>query len=92
MDDLAEMPPRMLEAAIKQWAVKSKWMPKASELVELARTGISSSAAPDHRTLAQKYNDRMALDPLARPDRMWIDVPGGGVKLVPKPVPAETLV
>ena len=82
----------MLAAAITQWVHKSPWMPKASDLIELARNGISSTAAPDHRTLAEKYNDRMALDPLARPDRMWIDVPGGGVKLVPKPVPAEMLV
>ncbi len=84
--DLADMPPKYLERAISAWAVRSPWLPKAFDLVELAKDFAAEdrAASTDTRTLAQRYNDRMAADPLARPDRKWIDLPDGGVKLVPK--------
>jgi hypothetical protein len=82
-EDVADVPPNYLEAAARKWVRESKFMPKASELIELARSFVVVRHT-DTRTLAQKYNDRMAADPLARPDRKWIDLPDGGVKLVPK--------
>lgn len=35
--DLADVPPHFLERAIRDWVPRSHFMPKASELVELAR-------------------------------------------------------
>lgn len=82
-EDVADVPANYLEAAARKWVRESKFMPKASELIEMARSLVVVRHT-DTRTLAQKYNERMAADPLARPDRKWIDLPEGGVKLVPK--------
>jgi hypothetical protein len=37
-EDCADMPPPLLDEAAKRWARESKFMPKASELREMART------------------------------------------------------
>ena len=85
--DLAEMPPAILDRAIKAWALQSPFMPKAYDLVKLAREFVSEDRPPATQSLAEKYNERMAADPEARRDRKWIDLPDGGVKLVPCDVP-----
>jgi hypothetical protein len=36
--DLADVPPRYLEQAIRKWVRESHFMPKASELIELAQS------------------------------------------------------
>lgn len=36
-EDVADIPPHLLESAAKRWVLESKFMPKASELVALAR-------------------------------------------------------
>ncbi|MDR6850343.1 hypothetical protein [Sphingomonas sp. BE137] len=79
---MADIPADYLDAVARAWVRKSVFMPKAAELIALAEE-MAAANAQDTRTLAQKYNDRMAQDPLARPDRKWIDTPNGP-KLVPK--------
>lgn len=36
-EDVADIPPRYLDAAAKRWAQESRFMPRASELIEMAR-------------------------------------------------------
>jgi hypothetical protein len=80
-DDLADMPVHYLDRAIRDWALNSPFMPKASDLVGLVR-GYIASENTDTRTLAEKYNERMARDPKAQRGLMWVDLPDGGVRLV----------
>lgn len=52
-EDCADMPPPLLDAAARRWAREAKWMPKASELREMARVINSerrtAAAHPDSR-------------------------------------------
>lgn len=74
--DLHDMPVDLLERAIEEWAVKSPFMPKAFDLVQLAK-GYLTKAEPkqagptDWEMMARRYNDRMATDPEARRDVRW---------------------
>lgn len=74
--DLHDMPADLLERAIEEWAVKSPFMPKAFDLVQLAK-GYLTKAEPkqagptDWEMMARRYNDRMATDPEARRDVRW---------------------
>lgn len=60
-EDLADMPPDLLDRAIRMHALKSHFMPKASELIALAKSltepkkGIKIDQA-----LADKYNATMS--------------------------------
>jgi hypothetical protein len=61
--DLAEMPAGILDKAIKQWAIKSPFLPKASDLIALGkaivnppRTGGASKEIPASE-LARKRNE-----------------------------------
>ena len=78
------MPPAILARAIKTWVLQSPFLPKASDLVQIARGFVADGRPVDTRSLAEKYNERMANDPDGRRDIMWIDLPGGRVKLVPR--------
>lgn len=40
-EDVADVPPHLLEAAAKRWVRENRFMPKASELVALARGTLS---------------------------------------------------
>lgn len=40
-EDVADIPPHLLEAAARRWVIDSKFMPRASELIALARGQLS---------------------------------------------------
>jgi len=44
-EDVADVPPHLLEDAAKRWVRENKFMPKASELVALARGQLSTEIA-----------------------------------------------
>lgn len=76
--DLADMPADLLERAASQWAVKSPYMPKASDLVALAKAMLPAPT-PTHLTgvnTADQYNRR--LESSGRSDLRWV---GSGADL-----------
>lgn len=80
--DLADMPISHLERAINAWVAKSAHMPKASELVEIARSFISDTrhthrqAVGDDKVLAE-MNARRSNQNL-----MWFRDAGGSLRLL----------
>lgn len=52
-EDVADMPPTLLDQAARQWARENRWMPKASELRDLARAIRSSEARGSDFALEQ---------------------------------------
>jgi hypothetical protein len=63
-EDVADVPPSLLDESAKQWARESRFMPKASELRELARkiqsdriagTDIAGRQLQDHCDLLNSY-------------------------------------
>lgn len=82
MLDLADIPPAALERAIGRWVMKSPYLPKASELVELARDTGDHSADRNSRENAQKLanlaNARLAAE--GKRHMHWI-VDGNDLKL-----------
>jgi len=75
--DLADMPADLLNRAVEDWAVRSPFMPKAFDLIQLAQSYLPKpkEAQPtgptDWEMLARRYNDRMAADPDTRRDVRW---------------------
>jgi len=66
------MPPVLLEAAIHRWATARPFLPKACELIAIARELMPRPAddAPA-RPLAERYNRRIAADAAGRPAVRW---------------------
>jgi len=83
ISDLADLPPAVLERAARHWVRQSAFMPKASELIALARNFASAERGSALRRLdvAALRNARMAEERGARRDLRWID-DGGGLRLV----------
>ena len=81
--DLADLPPPMLERAAQHWVRQSAFMPKASDLLALARSFARAERGSPLRPVdvAALRNARMAEEPGARRDLRWID-DGGGLRLV----------
>jgi hypothetical protein len=81
--DLADLPPDMLERAASHWVRQSAFMPKASDLVRLARNfATAEHGRPMQRLdVAASRNARIAEEPGARRDLRWID-DGRGLRLV----------
>lgn len=52
-EDVHDVPPHLLEDAAKRWVRDSRFMPKASELVQLARDGMRVEVAGTDSGLAQ---------------------------------------
>lgn len=76
--DLADVPAEPLQRAISQWIMSKPFMPKANELVDLAREyQPHRRASSTNLTLAQQYNLT-----LKRNDVRWVDTPDGGVRLM----------
>jgi hypothetical protein len=73
--DVADIPPRFLDFAIRRWVGSSPFMPKASDLIALAQSAITPPKA-DGMSLAQRYNMKNT-----RTDVVWRDSPEGGVYL-----------
>lgn len=84
--DLADAPPHLLERAIRQHAVASPYLPKASDLVRLMQGLLNETrpaAQPGARIdQASKRNAAMDQDPNARQDIRWVYDAGGQQQLV----------
>lgn len=78
--DVAHVPPEYLERAANEWAVKSPYMPKASELIGLAQGYVSRSTGPRGGYGSQEYLDR-ANQNCSRVDLEWIYDAGGNMQL-----------
>lgn len=77
--DLAHVNPQALKEAADEWAQRERWLPKASELIDLIREGRGPGG--NEVDLAAKYNARLALDPNKR-GMKWIYDRGGQLKLI----------
>jgi len=70
--DLADMPPDLLSRAIEKWVTSSPFMPKASDLIGIAKSLAQRTPKfADGETLADRYNRRLTNDPAARLDIRW---------------------
>ncbi|MFC0147212.1 hypothetical protein [Sphingobium scionense] len=76
--DLHDLPVDLLERAIGDWSIKSPFMPKAFDLVQLAKSYLAK-AHPQQREVttdwvdvARRRNDRMNADPEARRGVRWV--------------------
>lgn len=66
-DDLADMPVDLLRKAIAKHVVESPFLPKASDLVRLAKGFIEQPMRSDVRSLIQRLNDQNT-----RHDAHWV--------------------
>jgi hypothetical protein len=74
--DLADIPAPALEAAIDQWVMTKPFLPKASELAELARASIEASRPIG--TLAEQCEARNAMLDEAGNERLRWRITGDG--------------
>lgn len=79
--DLHDVPANLLEVAAKRWVRENRFMPKASELVALARGELEGRRSPDsvERQL-QAHCDRLNAMPWCRDQ--WIVVGEAGSRRV----------
>jgi hypothetical protein len=80
--DVADVPPDLLEDAIRRHVMGSPYMPKASELIAIAQS-LLTNAQPKAGTadlpgLAARYNARLAAE--GRRDIEWV-AEGGDIHL-----------
>lgn len=84
--DVADIPPKMLRIAAREWVRTKAFMPKASELRVLAREALPAQTNQQAgATLAAKYNAAIEADPQrARHGLRWVYEPRTDhLKLVP---------
>lgn len=76
--DLAHVNPHALKEAADEWARRERWLPRASELIDL----IKESRGPggNEIDLAAKYNARLASE--GKTGMKWIYEKGGQLKLI----------
>lgn len=65
--DVSDIPPGLLERTIKEHARQSPYMPKASELIRIAKTFVDPPQRSDVRSLLQRLNDQNT-----RQDAHWV--------------------
>lgn len=76
--DLADVPVALLERAIQDWSVRSPYMPKAYDLVQLAKGYLpkpvtqSGGNATDWQTMAERANQDMHTRDNGRKDIHWV--------------------
>lgn len=76
--DLADLPPDLLDRAIEDWAVRSPYMPKAYDLVQLAKGYLDKPSKPsaatpnDWETKAHAANDALGARQDGRRDIRWV--------------------
>lgn len=77
------MPAHLLSKAIAKHVMQSPYLPKASDLVKLAKEFIPAgpSIGGVGETLAQKGNRLLNADPNGRRDIRWFDDGNGGAFL-----------
>ena len=78
--DVAHVPPEYLDRAAKEWAGKSPYMPKASELIGLAQAYVGRTTGPRGGYGSQEYLDR-ANQNCSRVDLEWYYDLGGNMQL-----------
>lgn len=81
--DLYDMPPHILEKAIGKHVLSSPYLPKASDLVAIARTFVDrdpGTHGPKGETMAQRGNRLMSPEGLAKGLR-WYEADGGSAFL-----------
>jgi hypothetical protein len=76
--DLAHANPQALKAAADEWARRERWLPKASELIELIRE--SRGPRGKEVDLAAKYNARLAAE--GKRGMKWVYDAAGQLKLI----------
>lgn len=76
--DLAHVNPHALKGAADEWARRERWLPKASELIDLIRE--SRGPGGNEVDLAAKYNARLASE--GKTGMKWIYDRGGQLKLI----------
>lgn len=89
--DLADLPPHLLERAAREWAVRSPYLPKASDLAGMCRDLMPSAkpkASRDDwlRAKAEEANRNLALEGKSEA-MLWI-VDGAGMRLVDPKYPS----
>lgn len=52
-EDVSDIPPHLLEIAAKRWVMESRFMPKACELIDLARSALSLETKGTDASLQQ---------------------------------------
>lgn len=72
-EDVADVPPPLLDAAAKRWARESKFMPRASELLELSRA-IQADGMRGTDAAGQMLQDHCARLNAMKIDWHWIVV------------------
>lgn len=78
-DDLRDLPADLLERAISDWALRSPYMPKAFDLIQLAKSylpkpAVSTGAKTDWERRAQDANDALAAREKGRRDIRWVPI------------------
>lgn len=76
--DLAHVNPQALKDAADEWARRERWLPKASELIDLIRE--SRGPGGNEVDLAAKYNARLTSE--GKAGMKWIYDRGGQLKLI----------
>lgn len=71
--DLADMPANLLARAIAKHVMESPYLPKASDLVKIAKSFIPTRphSGPEGETTAERLNRLMDQDPNSRRDIRW---------------------
>lgn len=75
-NDLADIPAEYLDRAIRQWARENKFMPRASELAEIAQGMIRKEGGSKFDPHAHCRHGNAHLAELGRSDLRWIVVNG----------------
>lgn len=84
MIDLRDIPPESLERSIRHWVLQSPYLPKASDLADLAKGFVAQSEGRTGERLdqASRANARLDSESPGFPAR-WIYDQGGALQLVP---------
>lgn len=82
VNDVADVPVRYLDPAIRRWVREKQWMPKASELIELARDEQARSGrGPRAGDPVETGNAHLAK--IGRHDCHWYRDDTGALRLGP---------
>lgn len=81
--DLAEMPPALLDGAIARWAQSRPFLPKACELIAIARDLLPAPERdPPGRAISDRYNDRIVAEGAGHRPLRWREDAHGNLFLV----------
>lgn len=75
--DLSDLPSDLLERAISEWSVRSPYMPKAYDLVQIAKGYLPKPASKsgdksDWEAMAERANEAMHNAEKGRKDIRWV--------------------